>query len=370
MASNGKQLERLTIRRRQPKAEKAGLPDEAQDRSVPGDPEYLPEDPVESRFASETGPRRRRLLVVDDSQLVLELIHDFFVWHGYDVDGAVSAEEALELLEQVVPDVIVTDVLMPGMDGWAFYEEVKDRPTLEEVPFVFLTNEIELPERIRGLSAGAEDYMSKPFRVEDLYSRVERLLLPEGERTRSKLDDGAFLAGSAEHLAMPDLLQVLSLNGKDAVVLAQQGGEEGEIVFEAGNIAHAACGPVSGLKALYRMLGWFSASFRVLPREEDVEERTVQISMPRVLIDGLVSLDEWNRWRPLLPPSDACLELTPDAESRLLEHEAVPAELDVMAQVKEGFEVGEILDRSSLPDVELAEALHTLLRRGVLRTRE
>ncbi len=312
---------------------------------------------------------RRRLLVVDDSLLILQMIEDFFVPHGYEVVKAGDGRRALEALRGAVPDVIVADILMPVMDGWALFEEVRKRPETAEVPFVFLTVEKELPKRLRGFHLGADDYITKPFEIEELHARVERILERRDALERARRGEDALLAGSVEHLAISDLLQILALNGKDGVVQLRQEPDEGWIVFEAGRIVHAGCGRVRGKKALYRMLGWSAATFRVLPRGSEVTERSITDPATNVLMDGLVSLDEWNRWRELIPAPGEVLELAPDARVKLSDHPVTAAEFEVMARARPGVSVAALIEESALPDADLAEAIRTLLTRGVLRVR-
>jgi CheY-like chemotaxis protein len=318
---------------------------------------------------AESDGRDRRLLIVDDDRLILKIVTDFFTPHGYVIDQAEDGVEALRLLDAALPDVIVADVLMPNLDGWEFFEAIRRRPDTAAVPFVFLTTERDLPQRLRGFHMGADDYITKPFDVEELHARIERILQRRIEMERSLLGDGTLLTGSVRHMPLSDLLQILSLNGKDGMVVLRQAGESGVIVFTHGQIVHAACGRVQGVKALYRLLGWSGATFRVLPPDDRPEERTVDQPTTSVLMDGLVSLDEWNRWHMMLPGTGTVLELAPDAGARLGERRLAPAEEVVLARAREGVAVEEILESSLLPDSDLAEAMCTLLGSGVLTAR-
>jgi DNA-binding response OmpR family regulator len=318
---------------------------------------------------TESSARRRRLLAVDDNRLILRVIEDFFVPEGWDVTTAEDVAGARNALMAASPDVIVSDILMPEIDGWTFFEDVRKRKETASVPFVFLTVERELPQRLRGLHLGADDYMTKPFAVEELYARIERLLGRSAALKNARtLGDDAFLAGSVEHLAISDLLQILALNGKDGTVRLQRGTDEGRIEFAGGRIVDAAAGSAHGTKALFRMLGWADATFRVTPREGDLPEATIAVSTATVLMDGLVSLDEWSRWSKLLPGEQMRLELAEDARSRLHGHALRPVEFDLLARAKRGVTVARVLDDSPHPDAQVAEAICTLLARGIVRS--
>lgn len=301
---------------------------------------------------------KKRLLVVDDSRLILRMVADFFAPHGWDVVEAEDGTKALARLAEAPFDVVVADVLMPNMDGWTLLEEVRRLPQGGDLPFVFLTTEADLPQRLRGLNAGADDYLTKPFAVEELHARVERLV------ARRKRPEGMapLLRGNVRHLGMADLLQILSLNGQDGIVELEQDGERGLLAIEMGMIVHARCAGVTDVKAVHRLLSWGRAEFRVLPLD-GVPQRTMCEPATNVLMDGLVSLDEWNRWVGELPHPGTRLEVTGDLAG------ATTAEAEVVARARDGATLQEVLDGSALPDGELAEAVCALLGRGTVRSR-
>jgi CheY-like chemotaxis protein len=311
-------------------------------------------------------------LVVDDSRLILEVVSEGFTARGYLVYQAACAEDALVLLDDVRPDAIVAGILMPGMDGWAFFEAVKKRDRLSETPFVFLTTEAELRKRVRGLNIGADDYLTKPFDIDELHARVERLIERRREIERTRAEEGAMLTGSIEYLAMPDLLQILSLNRTDGVLALSSPPDEGQIVLDHGRIVHAECDAASGIKALYRMLGWPAASFRLIPREASApdEEQTIDAPTANLVMNGMVSLDEWHRRQPDLPASESRIELESGSGHELEDHELEPIERELLDLIGEGSTVDDILNGSPRTDAEIAAALCGCLERGVLRAGE
>ncbi len=311
-------------------------------------------------------PSCRTLLAVDDSRLVLQIIRDFFTPRGFEVLEASDGAEALRRLSDAAPDAIVSDVLMPEMDGWSLFHEVRTRPSTADVPFVFLTVEADLPKRLQALRLGADDYLVKPFEVEELHARITRLIeRREALRRLPGIEEG-WLAGNVDFLSLADLLQLLALNAKDALVRVRRGSESGEIVFERGEMLHAACGRVVGAKALYRILGWKGATFVLGPLPGPPAECTLRGPATQLLMDGLVSLDEWNRWQEQLPPRRTSLHLVRGARKKLREQEMTPAEQEVLARVHPAITLADLLEVSPLPDADLAEAVCTLRERGVL----
>jgi DNA-binding response OmpR family regulator len=308
----------------------------------------------------------RRLLAVDDNRLILRVISDFFAPRGWSVVTAEDVPAARLELARARPDAIVSDILMPEIDGWAFFDGVRRDPATAGIPFVFLTIESDLPQRLRGLHLGADDYLTKPFAVEELHARLTRLVDRREALASAHRHGEALLSGSVEHLAISDLLQILSLNNKDGTVVLTQGDQEGRIEFVGGRIVHAAVAPVQGAKALFRMLGWASANFRVLPREGMPSAATIAAATANVLMDGLVSLDEWARWKDALPPQRARLMLSPEARARLAGQAVSPVEFDLLARAKTGTTIAEVIESSPHPDASVAEAICKFLSRGIL----
>lgn len=175
------------------------------------------------------------------------------------------------------------------------------------------------------------------------------------------------LAGSVEHLSLADLLQILSLNGKEGLIRLQQDGRAGELAIRGGTIVHARCGRVGGAKAVHRMLGWPRATFEVLRLDPASVPVTMDAPATPTVMDGLVSLDEWNRWEHLLPARDCRIEPVPRTRGRSGPDEVSPAELDVLARAVRRPTLGQLLDESTIVDGELAEAVCTLLARGTIR---
>lgn len=124
--------------------------------------------------AAETS--RSHILLVDDDRAILEGVADLLSLHGYDVMTAASAKSALKVMQQQVPDLVISDIMMPGMDGYAFYEAVRDNPAWTPIPFIFLTARGQPTDVRRGQSLGADAYVTKPFDPEDLLIAVKARL--------------------------------------------------------------------------------------------------------------------------------------------------------------------------------------------------
>jgi signal transduction histidine kinase/DNA-binding response OmpR family regulator len=127
------------------------------------------------------------VLVVEDNADVRAYVRDG-LGETHEVREAADGREGLEVARAVVPDLVVTDVMMPGMDGYAFCRTLKEDPVLDHIPVVMLTAKAEREHRIEGLEAGADAYLGKPFSRRELQVRVENLLA-DRRRLRKRFSD-------------------------------------------------------------------------------------------------------------------------------------------------------------------------------------
>ena len=136
------------------------------------------------------GEQKQLLLIDDDPNLIL-LVKDYLEFRGYEVKTAGNGREALDVLEDGVPDMIICDVMMPEMDGYAFVKQVRENPTTEWVPILFLSAKGQSQDRVRGLNTGADVYMVKPFEPEELVAQVESSLKQASRLIKQQLKAGA-----------------------------------------------------------------------------------------------------------------------------------------------------------------------------------
>ena len=120
--------------------------------------------------------RSKKILVVDDSPAICELLECSLISEGFRVTTVESATEALRDLEDDPADIIISDIAMGGMDGLEFCTEVRRSAQSDLLPFIFLTVKSEVPEKVKGLTSGADDYITKPFSPQELVARVHRAL--------------------------------------------------------------------------------------------------------------------------------------------------------------------------------------------------
>jgi two-component system KDP operon response regulator KdpE len=132
-------------------------------------------------MASDEGTAKR-LLIIDDDQALLRALELYLDRHDYQVTTAHAGGPGLRKLYESHPDLVVLDVMMPGMDGWEILKRIRELTTL---PVIMLTARDAEQERIKGLKMGADDYVAKPFSMRELEARIEAVL----RRSRAPEED-------------------------------------------------------------------------------------------------------------------------------------------------------------------------------------
>ncbi|MBE9139166.1 response regulator transcription factor [Nodosilinea sp. LEGE 07088] len=138
------------------------------------------------------------VLIVDDDPILQMALTRRLQAQGFDVLRATSGQEALDLLRSTTADVVVSDVMMPGMDGFEFCQRLRSRPEGEMVPFIFLSGLGELNNRVQGHLIGADDYLVKPFSANELVAKVKGAIA-RSQRLHSALERMAEQTNLAPH---------------------------------------------------------------------------------------------------------------------------------------------------------------------------
>lgn len=160
-------------------------------------------------------PSKGTVLIVDDEPANRELLSDLMVSHGYEVWEQASGEEALELLRESLPDAILLDVMMPGLDGFAVCRAIRDDLRTTHLPVLLVTALADRASRLKGIAMGATDFLVKPIDLDDVLLRVRnairsKLLFDRIQNKSRQLFEAQEAHDSLIHMIVHDLKLPLS----------------------------------------------------------------------------------------------------------------------------------------------------------------
>jgi len=266
-----------------------------------------------------------RILVADDDSWILRMVTTVLEKRGYVVDTAHDGEEAYEKAVADPPDLVITDVMMPKMDGWSLIRALRARPEFAFVPVIFLTALGSDDDRIRGFRLGADDYLPKPFRFEELDLRVAKTLKqsamverlarerigaatasttpatpatpPTGARSKPSL------AGNLRQVGLSALLTLLEMERKSGILVVVHDDQAapatavtGRIFLHKGRCMRARLDTNDTRRneeCIYFMLEWSSGSFEFQEVEVDTTAE-IKSSTTHILMEGARLIDERN----------------------------------------------------------------------------
>jgi CheY-like chemotaxis protein len=260
-----------------------------------------------------------RILVADDDTWILKMVSNVLERRGYEVIVAHDGEEAWHLALERPPSLIITDVVMPKVDGWALVRALRARPEFAFTPVIFLTSLNSDEDRIKGFRLGADDYLPKPFRFEELDLRVERvikrtLMLREVAREqiggappgppvpRNPDHSGPIvnLLGSLDQIGLSALLTMIEMERKTGVLVvwndrdADQASACGRLYIRGGRIVAARMegrDHPRNAECVYHLLEWSTGRFELEAKPVESSDE-VGATITHLLMEGARLIDE------------------------------------------------------------------------------
>ena len=249
---------------------------------------------------------KNKILLVDSDIENLRLYEISFRRAGLVTTTATDGADALKKLELFQPDLIVSEVSLPQMDGYEFCAEVKNDPRYRTIPFLFLTKEKSIENKVMGLELGADDYLVKPIFIKELITRV-KMLIDRRDKEGMQVHGGKSLSGNLGEMEIVDLIQIMDMGVKSGTILLSfEGGDEGKIFFRKGKLSHVQYGKYIDMKAFARILNRSRGEFNIEFSEPDVED-TIELNTHEFVMEGMRWIDEWRGVLEGMPPLDSVL---------------------------------------------------------------
>lgn len=308
---------------------------------------------------------RQNLLIVDGDARNRRVLEVSLRKAGFSITAASTGEEALEYLEHAEPDLLISDTRLPGLDGFGLCTAMKEHERWRQIPFIFLTSDKSVEDKVRGLELGIEDYLTKPIYIKEITTRVTMLLQrKQHERLERRDTARTKFTGRLADMAVVDLLQTIEISRKSGVISFMTALGDATVWFRDGSVIDAQMGRLQGEAAIYRLLslgdGEFELEFKAINRGQQIHANTQAL-----LMEGMRRVDEWGRLLEQLPPLDAVLVVEAAAyadrrDSLSPENSAVLKRFDGRRNILE------VVDDSGIDDLDALGAISQFFFEGLL----
>ena len=304
----------------------------------------------------------KKILIVDsDTNNIVPLKMELSK-AGYEVICWDDGQKALELAKSLQADLIISEVDLPQVNGHVLFKELHSIPACKSIPFIFLSNQKRVDDRIKSMELGVDDYITKPYYVEEVVARVDALfneiILLQDDQTQT--DKG--FSGSLTEMNLVDLIQTIELGKKSAVLKLQHNSQIGLIYIDKGEVIDAALDDLTPQQSLMRMFTWTIGTFYVEISELD-RDRKIDTPNKELITIGMKRSNEWEQLKQGLPSLNAVVVKT----DRNSYEELSEDEQDMVSNLEKKNVLYNLIERSRFDDLKALELVKKLYQKGYLQ---
>jgi len=204
---------------------------------------------------------KSKILVVDDNAYLVDILSFSLEMENYEVLKAYDGEEAIKIISNNPPDLILADIMMPKMDGFELCKKTKEDPKTKDIPFLFLTAKGKLDDQLKGFSLGGNDYIVKPFNLDDLLKKIAKSI--EQYKEKGSIVKDIPKEGDISEFPIIKVLQSMKSNKETATLTATTSDDVGKIYIKNGKITKAETSVSKDTVALESILTWKDGKFQI-----------------------------------------------------------------------------------------------------------
>jgi len=306
------------------------------------------------------------ILVIDSDPKNLQILKESLESSNFKVITNSDGNEAWGTIQSQKPDIVVSEVDIPGMDGFKLFERLQNDPLGASIPVVFLTNRRSLEDRLKGLRSGVKDYMIKPLHVKEVIARLNMILRRlDGIKTEES-GISRKLTGRLEEVSVEHLVENYGVERKTGILtLYDQDNRSGEIYFREGSVVNARLGNFKAEKAVYQMLPWKNGHFMMTFKDVNVED-AITVSNLGLLLQGFKRLQDREKLIKQLPSLDKVFVKT-TIFNQVLKKKTISTDALKFISLFDGVRsVNDIIAESTYDDIKTLEKIIKLNEQGFI----
>ncbi|MEW5855144.1 MAG: response regulator [Myxococcota bacterium] len=241
-----------------------------------------------------------RILVVEDDLEIQQVLRRALLSAGYEVITASDGNQALQAARQSIPDLVLLDVMLPVLDGWAVAKQLRAMPEFALLPITFTTALPANESLIDSFRLGGVDYINKPVRFDDLLTRVRNALKRREvveAVLRARTQQAPGFRGTLDQVGLASLLTIMEMERRTGVLTLVRGSVSAQIHLRQGKAVQARVSNNAALtnaNAVYHLLAWDQGQAEFNPQSVDVPDE-INLPIMHLLMEGARLLDEARR---------------------------------------------------------------------------
>ena len=304
---------------------------------------------------------KRKIIIVEPDKEESGKLQTALTHAGFEVDVFRNGDEAYKACINKQPSLVLSELFLPVMNGVQLFHKLRTNYSTQHITFVVMAHEKQREERIKSMQLGVDDYINKPFYVEEVIARIEMLLTETEvvEETRRSLEHG--FSGSLSEMNLVDLIQTLEVGDKSAVLRLSRNGQEGVVYVDHGQVFDVSMDALEPNHALESMLTWIDGNFMVEIQPVS-RDRMINFTNKEIFEYGTKKIHEWRQIANQLPQLDGILRLAQgEGENALAEEEK-----SVALMFKDGAGIRKAVETNKMDDLQFLRIVKRLLDRKLL----
>lgn len=306
------------------------------------------------------------VLVADGDPKNLQILKENLEASGFIVITVPNGNKAWEEIQQSPPNMVLTETNLPGLNGYHLLERLQADPNTKPIPLIFLTNQREIQQRVRGFEMGAKDYLVKPLHVKEVIAHIRMVLRRLERRKTEQLETYMKFSGRLDQLNLADLIESFGVERKTGVLTLSNGRKTGQVYFRDGAVVNASVGEIKQEPAIYQMLPWSRGYFNMVFKEIDAPDE-ISISNLGLLLHGIKRIETREKLMEQLSSPKTSFTITPTFKL-LIDKKRVNGEITNFVKLFDGKrEVEQIIDDSGMDDLVALKRIVRLYQQGFIK---
>ena len=305
---------------------------------------------------------RNKILIIDENSTYIARLRKDLKNSGYEVIYFNETEKAVEIIEKIEPNLIISEVELSKANNHQFFKLIKADDYLKNIPFVFFSSQKRVDDRIKSIEMGVDDFISKPFFIDEVVARIENLLNEVAEQKNSESINEKGFSGDLSDMNLIDLIQTLKIGNKSGIIHLNQSSFSGNVFIANGKIIDAIFEDIHPDDAILKLFLWtegkYSVEITTVNRQQTINEDDNEL-----IAQGAKLIQKWEQLTDKLPSVETEITLNKSVYDK---NSISTDEQSLLSSLNGENIIFDIIQKSSFDDLRAIEIINDLYQKGYI----